>query len=486
MLTDSFWTYIPEDEEFEVAVNEYGGKAAGLAKLAVIKNEYGNAAPYKTSPAYVIPVKESIKVKEQGIFPSNDPIILRAIGFQRHFQKKVSVRSGAPVSMPGMMDTILNVGALEKTGSSFELDCAVRFLQMYGKTVAGIDAKEFQRYIDAANIYSNGSLYGGAVLEALYKHFLEIYREKEINLNVDTGKFIHNSINAVFQSYYNERAVQYRELEGIPETGTAVIIQHMVYGNLGDNSCTGVVFSHNPNTGEEGLYGEFIKTAQGEDVVAGNSITSPIKDMNLKLLKDLTRSVETICDVEKGKPIDVEFTVEDGELYILQYRKAKISTRAKVRLIVDSVMKKNITPDHAVSAILEAAPAAAEDATSVVNAGQVLGKGLGVTSGKAAGMVVTTKDMAEWCVQNNEAYIFVATETTPDNVWEIKNSVGILTAVGGTLSHAAVVARGWNKECVVSFKGMEVTNEGFKYEGNIINNKTQISIDGATGEVFLS
>jgi len=262
----------------------------------------------------------------------------------------------------------------------------------------------------------------------------------------------------------------------------------MVFGNL-ERSATGVVFTHNPNTGEKGIYGDYLTNAQGEDVVAGTHKVMPIKDIfqDTDLVapaKKLQALMAKLLDNEKDI-LDIEFTIERGELYLLQYRVAKRSQRASVRTIIDMAREGDITAAAATEKFLSLLPKTEAGSDDPGNL-KYIGKGIGATEGIVVGRIAIGHEQADKYAEEGEPYIYVAMETNPEDSIQMKNSVGILTATGGKLSHAAVVARGWNKTCVVSLEGMKVDVEGGEFTLNDITykNGSWIKINGSSGEVW--
>lgn len=412
----------------------------------------------------------------------------------------VSVRSGAPISMPGMMDTILNIGLTEKNlegfakindNRKFALDCYRRLIQMYGETVHGIPDKEFS---DLWNSFST-FYYDGlteSTLEDIIARYLDIYKSYvSSDFPDDPDVQLLEAAKAVYRSWYSEKAKSYRDIENIDETlGTAVTVQKMVFGNL-DNSATGVVFTHNPNTGSLGLYGDFLEGAQGEDVVSGAFKVSSIDAMltgKYKLLgRELQGYLRDLYNVERDI-LDVEFTIENNKLWILQYRKAKRSTRASIRFIIDLAKKGEINSIEATTKFMElvkksniSTPNTIENADDL----EFVGKGLGVTSGIAVGKAALTKEFVEECIKNNEPYIFIANETSPSDTSKMKDAQGILTAQGGAISHAAIVARGWDKPCVVSASGLKISEDEFVMAGVKYEQGSIVKIDGESGSVWM-
>ena len=399
--------------------------------------------------------------------------------------------------MPGMMDTILNVGLtkrnmdrfISENGATrkFALDCYRRLIQMFATTVKGVDPKHFSTIYDAANIYYYQD-FTEETFELIASLYEKVYEEQVGEAFPDDPNVqLLESCNAVFASWFSDKAKSYRSIENIPETlGTAVTVQQMVFGNL-ERSATGVVFTHNPNTGQKGIYGDYLTNAQGEDVVAGTHKVMPIKDIfsepeMSKPAKKLQALMSKLLDKEKDI-LDIEFTIERGELYLLQYRVAKRSQRASVRTIIDMAREGQLTAEVATERFLELLPKTASGSDDPGNL-KYLGKGIGATEGTVVGRIAIGHDQANEFAESGEPYVYIATETNPEDSVQMKNSVGILTAVGGKLSHAAVVARGWGKSCVVSLDGMEVMEDSFEYEGVTYPNGAWIKINGSSGEVW--
>ena len=409
----------------------------------------------------------------------------------------VSVRSGAPVSMPGMMDTILNIGltrnnlkSFAKANNSsmaFALDCYRRLIQMYGTTVRGIPASKFNEVYDAA------TLFWSELTELSYAVIVDLYEKayKEAtgeDFPADPNIQLLEACNAVFKSWHSEKAINYRDIEGYSHTmGTAVTVQQMVFGNLNEHSATGVIFTHDPNTGIKGVYGDFLQNAQGEDVVAGTHKVSSIQDIvkhdTLSAAgKKLFKIVGEIYQMNRNI-LDIEFTIENGEVYILQYRKAKCSNRATIRSILDMTRGGEISAEDATSQFMELLPAVDKGSKDPGNLGFV-GKGLGATENVVTGSIAVGHEQADAFFAEGVPYIYVANETAPDDIVQMKNAVGILTAKGGAVSHAVVVARAWSKTCVVGFSKLQINEDGFSINGEEYSNGSLIKINGATGEVW--
>jgi len=415
----------------------------------------------------------------------------------------VSVRSGAKFSMPGMMDTVLNLGLNAKTlqgltaltkDERFALDAYRRFIQMFGKIVYDIDGDAFERVL-AAKKQATGAATDAdlkpAALQDLVTEFKAIFRKY-------TGKTfpeepfeqLRAAIGAVFSSWNNKRATDYRNFNKIPhDLGTAVNVQSMVFGNMGDDSGTGVAFTRDPNTGDKLLYGEYLTNAQGEDVVAGIRTPKPIAALKEDLPKAYKEFQRIATKLEKHyrDVQDLEFTIERGKLYMLQTRSAKRTAQAAVKIAVDMVGEKLINKQEAV---LRVEPAQVDqllhtriDPTAKVD---VLATGLAASPGAAYGKAVFDADRAEAQAKAGEKVILVRIETNPDDVHGMIAAQGVLTSRGGKTSHAAVVARGMGKPCVAGAESIKVNLEKreFVAGGRTVKEGEEFTIDGSTGNVI--
>jgi pyruvate,orthophosphate dikinase len=395
----------------------------------------------------------------------------------------VSVRSGAAVSMPGMMDTILNVGLNDQAVESnehFLLDSYRRLIQMYGEIVEGIDAHRFEEALDEDDLQTTIDSYKQIYQEETGRPFPQDPREQ-----------LARAVRAVFDSWNTPRAKAYRRYNKIPDDlGTAVNVVQMVFGNKGEQSGTGVAFTRDPSTGEAGLYGEFLADAQGEDVVAGIRTPEPVERMRERLPEAFDELVETMQRLEEHyKDMqDIEFTVEDGKLYLLQTRGAKRTAAAALKAAVDMVDEGLISRDEAVARIDPGQldqllhPRIDPDASY-----DVVATGLNASPGAASGGIVFDADTAEEKGKNGMAVILVRWETTPDDIHGMIAAKGILTAHGGMTSHAAVVARGMGKPCVAGCEALSL-DAGAKtasLNGHKLNEGDVITIDGGTGEVIV-
>ncbi len=416
----------------------------------------------------------------------------------------VSVRSGAVHSMPGMMDTILNLGLNDKTveglaaasgNRAFALDCYRRFIQMFADVVMHVDHYYFEEALTGqkreAGVLHDPDL-GEEDLEKLIAGY------KKIVLSHTRRPFpqepleqLELAVKAVFDSWDNQRARVYRRLNKIPDhLGTAVNVQAMVFGNMGNDSGTGVAFTRNPSTGEKKIYGEFLVNAQGEDVVAGIRTPLPIDQMAEKM-PGIHKEFLDVCSLlEKHyrDMQDIEFTVEKGKLFLLQTRTGKRTTAAAVKTVVDMVAEGVIEKEEAVMRV---------DASQIdqllhsqIDPGaklKVLARGLPASPGAASGRIVFDADKAEELAQKDQQVLLVRTETTPDDIHGMVAAQGILTSRGGMTSHAAVVARGMGKPCICGCEAVEIDAAlgTMEVEGTILKEGDLLSIDGSTGRVIL-
>ncbi|MBN2053197.1 pyruvate, phosphate dikinase [Candidatus Woesearchaeota archaeon] len=418
----------------------------------------------------------------------------------------VSVRSGAAVSMPGMMDTVLNLGMndetvlgqVRKTGNErFAWDAYRRFLQMFGNVVMGVEHKYFEEALENAK-HTKGVKYDTELdakdlqrIVAVYKDIIRKHAGKEFPQ--DAKEQLKLSINAVFGSWNNQRAITYRELNHIKGLlGTAVNIQAMVFGNMGDDSGTGVCFSRNPSNGENAFYGEWLFNAQGEDVVAGIRTPLPMSELKKKMPKQYAELNAIRLKLEKHfKDMqDMEFTIQQGKLYMLQTRRGKRTAHAAVRIAVDMVKEKLIDEK---TAILRVEPSQLDQLlhktldTVAKKKARLLITGLPASPGAAVGTVVFNAEKAVELGEKGESVILVRTETSPEDIKGMNYAKGILTARGGMTSHAAVVARGMGK-CCVAGAGEVVVNEHekkFCVKDAEVREGDWITLDGSTGEVFV-
>ena len=394
----------------------------------------------------------------------------------------VSVRSGAAVSMPGMMDTILNVGLNDvsvgglarSTGNEgFARDCYRRLIQMFGETVDGVSHDRFSP-------------------DDTVEHAREVYvAETGLEFPQDAGEQLRRAIVAVFESWNSPRAQVYRRTYEIPDDmGTAVNVVQMVFGNKGDTSATGVCFTRNPSTGEQGVYGEYLVNAQGEDVVAGIRTPQPVEEMAKRLPDAYEQLLETLARLEHHyrDMQDIEFTVEEGHLYLLQTRSAKRTAAAALKAAVDMTAEGLISREEAISRIdpdqLDQLLHPMLDPKAEF---EVAARGLNASPGAASGTIVLDADTAVERGKGGEPVILVRWETTPDDIHGLIQSKGVLTAHGGMTSHAAVVARGMGKPCVAGCEGLEidVATKTVTLGGHALHEGDVITIDGGTGRVII-
>jgi pyruvate, orthophosphate dikinase len=415
----------------------------------------------------------------------------------------VSVRSGAKFSMPGMMDTVLNLGLNSATleglakltkDRRFALDAHRRFIQLFSKIVLGIDGQLFEEALDSIKkrkkAKTDADLSAPALEELITEYRAIVKRHSRTGFPEDPMAQLRAAIGAVFESWNNKRATDYRNYNRIPhDLGTAVNIQSMVFGNMGDDSGTGVAFTRDPSTGERKLYGEYLTNAQGEDVVAGIRTPKPIAAMATDLPKAYRQFEQIARKLEKHyrDVQDMEFTIERGTLYMLQTRSGKRTAEAAVKIAVDMVRERLITKREAV---LRVEPGQVDqllhrriDPKAKVN---VLATGLAASPGAAYGKAVFDADRAEAMAKNGEKVILVRIETNPDDVHGMIAAEGVLTSRGGRTSHAAVVARGMGKPCVAGAESVQVdlVKRQFTAGGTTIKEGEPFTIDGSTGNVI--
>jgi pyruvate,orthophosphate dikinase len=484
-----------------------GGKGANLAEMTRL----GLPVP----PGFTITTEACKAYMAAGdVLPDGlmDEVAEARAGLEKEMGKRlgdeadpllVSVRSGAPFSMPGMMDTVLNLGLndasvkglAKQTGNErFALDSYRRFVQMFGKIVLGISGERFEHALSEAVEAKGGSEtdLDASDLAAVVETFKGIVSEETgQEFPQDPDAQLHHAIEAVFRSWNGRRARDYRRMEGIPDDlGTAVNIQTMVFGNKGEDSGTGVAFTRNPATGERAPYGDFLVNAQGEDVVAGIRVTEPLDalgsrfpDCHVQLLENmdtLERHYRDMCDIE--------FTIEQGKLYLLQTRVGKRTAAAALRMAAEMVDEGLIDEREAV---LRIQPAQLDqllhpqfDPKAEYSA---LAKGLNASPGSAVGRVYFTADDAEAQAEAGERVILVRPETSPDDLHGMIAAEGILTSRGGLVSHAAVVARGMGKPAICGAESVRIDLKAkeFRVGDTVVKEGDVISISGTTGEVVL-
>ena len=443
-----------------------------------------------------VAIQELEKIQGKKFGDTRDPLL-------------VSVRSGARASMPGMMDTILNLGlndesvegfAKKTNNKRFAYDSYRRFIQMYSDVVMEVNKSFFEKIIDEVK-EKKGIKYDTELttddLHELIVKFKEVYKEhmhgEEFPQDVKVQ--LMGAVKAVFRSWDNPRAIVYRRMNDIPsDWGTAVNVQAMVFGNMGDTSGTGVAFTRNPSTGEKGIYGEYLINAQGEDVVAGIRTPQPITKLENDMPECYDEFIKIANKLENHyKDMqDMEFTIQEGKLYFLQTRNGKRTARAAINIACDLVDEGLIGPEEAIMRI---------DAKSLdqllhpmfddkaLKEGKVIGEGLPASPGAAAGKVYFTAEDARKYGKGGkgERVILVRLETTPEDIEGMVASQGVLTVRGGMTSHAAVVARGMGTCCVSGCSEIIIDEENKKFilAGNTIKEGDYISIDGSTGKIYL-
>ncbi len=416
----------------------------------------------------------------------------------------LSVRSGARSSMPGMMDTILNLGFNDKVcealikitdNKRFVYDSYRRFIQMYSDVVMGLSKSSFERVIDDYKAKKNVKF----DIDLDYEDMLNITNEfKNMYKKIANEDFpsdpleqIIRAVTAVFKSWMNERAIVYRKMNNIPEEwGTAVNVQEMVYGNMGDNSGTGVAFTRNPVTGEKILYGDYLINAQGEDVVAGVRTPNDISTLKEVMPEVYNEFLEISDKLEKHyrDMQDMEFTIERGKLYILQTRSGKRTAKSAIKIVTSLVNEGMIDKKEAVMRVepntLEQLLHPNFDENSLKSA-KVIATGVPASPGAATGKIYFDPSKVEDYCKKGEKTILVRLETSPEDIKAMVSSEGILTIRGGKTSHAAVVARGMGKCCVSGCEGLSISDNKLLFpDGLVLNEGDYISLDGSTGNVY--
>ena len=492
-----------------------GGKGANLAEMSNL----GINVP----PGFTVTTEVCNYFIQNKSFPENfDKELSSSIKKLQEYSGKVfgksdnplllSVRSGAKISMPGMMDSILNIGLNDENvnhlskvfnDERFALDSYRRLIQMYGNVVLGIDHKRFEAIIENKkridNLDSDAEFnpeHLQWIIDA-YKNTIERFSSEPFPQ--DPQEQLIGSVKAVFNSWLNKRAVTYRKINNLPENwGTGATIQTMVFGNLNENSGTGVAFTRFPSTGKNELYGEYLMNAQGEDVVAGLRTPFPITKHEKNIDPSLSeehpklhaqiREIATKLENHYKEVQDIEFTIENKKLYLLQTRKAKRTAQASVKIAVDMHNEKIVSKEEAINMV------DADSITSILHPQfvesqekEVFGKGLNASPGAAFGEIVFDADKAEEEANKGRNVILVRDETSPEDIHGMFSSVAILTTKGGMTSHAAVVARGMGRPCIVGAENLVID-----YSKKIISSKEKtleegdlISIDGSAGEIYI-
>ncbi|NLT24978.1 MAG: pyruvate, phosphate dikinase, partial [Syntrophorhabdus sp.] len=487
--------------------NLLGGKGANLAQMV----QYKLPVP----PGFILTTEACLKYGEDPAFL--DSIWDKVISSMKDLEKKtgktfgsgsnpllVSVRSGAPISMPGMMDTVLNLGLNDESVESiaraaddrrFAFDSFRRFIQMYGNVVHGVNGDAFEEVLDhvksSLGVKFDNEIPADKLVEVVAR-FKEIFRQKAgFDFPADPWQQLRNAVEAVFKSWGNPRAVTYRKLHKIPHTlGTAVNIVSMVYGNLGEDCGTGVCFTRNPSDGTKELYGEFLVNAQGEDVVAGIRTPLPIAQMKTVMPDVYNELFEITTNLEKAyKDMqDIEFTIERNKLYMLQTRNGKRSAAASVKIAVDMVEEGlidrktavgRVTPEQVEMLLHRQVDPAADN--------EVLAKGLPASPGAGVGVVCFDADDAVEMAKGGQKVILARPETCPDDIHGLFAAEAIVTSRGGMTSHAAVVARGLGKPCVSGCEDItiDLNKETITSGDRVIRKGDTITVDGSTGRVLL-
>ncbi len=502
------WVYLFKEGDASMR-NLLGGKGANLAEMTNLGLPIPQGFTVTTEACtdyYESGERISHEVEEQ---------IMAALVFLEGLQGKkfgdtedpllVSVRSGARASMPGMMDTILNLGLndvsvegfAKKTGNPrFAYDSYRRFIQMYSDVVMEVPKSYFEKIIDelkeAKGVHFDTEL-TAEDLKELIARFKAVYKEaKQEDFPQEPKEQLMGAVKAVFRSWDNPRAIVYRRMNDIPgDWGTAVNVQAMVFGNMGDTSGTGVAFTRNPSTGEKGIFGEYLINAQGEDVVAGVRTPQPIT----KLAEDLPEcyaqfmKIATKLENHYRDMQDMEFTIQEGQLYFLQTRNGKRTAPAALQIACDMVDEGMITREEAVLRIeaksLDQLLHPTFD-TDALKAGEVIGEALPASPGAAAGRVYFTAEDAKNAHEGGERVILVRLETSPEDIEGMHAAQGILTVRGGMTSHAAVVARGMGTCCVSGCGEIKISEEEkwFELGGHHFVEGDYISLDGTTGKIY--
>jgi len=489
-----------------------GGKGAGLSEMTRLK--------LPVPPGFTITTEVCNKYYENGKKLPKDvmPLVMKNIAkMEKKTNKKwnsiknpllVSVRSGAAISMPGMMDTILNLGLNEKTvegfaeqtkNPRFSWDSYRRFIQLFGKVVFGVNDEKFDHVLDSAKSkqgVTDDSKLNVESLKKIVAEYKKICEEHTKRKFPDApNEQLRLAIEAVFKSWMGERAVVYREKNGITKdiaNGTAVNVVTMVFGNMGDDSATGVVFTRNGHNGKREIEGEYLTNAQGEDVVAGVRTGKNIELLKKEMPKSHKELSNACAKLEKHfrEPQDIEFTIEQGKFYLLQTRTAKMSAGALVKTSVDMVNEKLIDRNRALTRIpaqqLEALLHRTMD-ESKIKEHQQLAKGIAASPGAASGIAIFDVKKAIELGEAGKKVILVRKETKPEDVPAFFSAEGILTSLGGKSSHAAIVSRGMGKPCIVGCAELKIDydNNTCTANGITIKENDMISIDGSIGTILI-
>ncbi len=478
-----------------------GGKGANLAQMTSIGLE--------VPPGFTVTTEACLKYLEEESMPSEIDGQMREKmdDLEEQTSKKfgdpenpllVSVRSGAAFSMPGMMDTILNLGLnqdtlqglIKLTDERFAYDSYRRFINMFGEVVRGIPHERFEEKMDEVKEQKGVEKDVELDVEGM-KEVCKKYMELVEDIPSDPWQQLMEATKAVFASWNNKRAVTYREINGLPhDMGTAVNVQSMVFGNTGDNSGSGVAFTRDPATGENKMYGEFLMNAQGEDVVAG--IRTPMQLEELKeILPEIHSQLNYVCKIlekEYREMQDLEFTIEDGRLFILQTRDGKRTPNAAVKIAYDMANENLITKEIALTRITgeQIEKLLHKQVDPEVDV-EKIAKGLNASPGAACGKVYFDTDEAAERGNDGENVILVRRETTPEDIHGMAAAQGVLTSRGGMTSHAAVVARGMGQPCIVGAEELliDMGREQFSAGNVVVKKGDMITINGTTGDIIL-
>lgn len=498
------------------------GKAEGHGKMKDILGGKGAGLAEMTNAGLPVPPGFTISTAACGIYYQNnrslpkefmDQIMTALAGLEAVTGKQlgstaepllVSVRSGAKFSMPGMMDTILNLGLNDdtvetlrvKTGNPrFAYDCYRRFIQMFSDVVLGVPKHDFERIIDhikeTRKVKLDTELTADDMQEMIRRFKQFVLERAGKTFPQDAREQLRLAIFAVFESWHNPRAIKYRQMNEIPDDlGTAVNVQAMVFGNMGESSGSGVGFTRNPATGAREFYGEFLTNAQGEDVVAGTRTPFKLEELqkSMPAIYDQLKAISERLEKHYRDMQDYEFTIENGVLYMLQTRNGKRTGAAAIRIACEMVDEGLISTEEAV---LKVEPQQLDQLLHPVfdagNEFKVIAKGLPASPGAAVGRIAFSSEDAVKMAEGKEKVVLVRIETTPDDIHGMEVSQGILTARGGMTSHAAVVARGMGTPCVAGSADIKINEETMTVEfpgGLVLKEGDFISLDGSKGEVY--
>jgi len=498
------------------------GKAEGHGKMKDILGGKGAGLAEMTNAGLPVPPGFTISTAACGIYYQNnrslpkefmDQIMTALAGLEAVTGKQlgstaepllVSVRSGAKFSMPGMMDTILNLGLNDdtvetlrvKTGNPrFAYDCYRRFIQMFSDVVLGVPKHDFERIIDhikeTRKVKLDTELTADDMQEMIRRFKQFVLERAGKTFPQDAREQLRLAIFAVFESWHNPRAIKYRQMNEIPDDlGTAVNVQAMVFGNMGESSSSGVGFTRNPATGAREFYGEFLTNAQGEDVVAGTRTPFKLEELqkSMPAIYDQLKAISERLEKHYRDMQDYEFTIENGVLYMLQTRNGKRTGAAAIRIACEMVDEGLISTEEAV---LKVEPQQLDQLLHPVfdagNEFKVIAKGLPASPGAAVGRIAFSSEDAVKMAEGKEKVVLVRIETTPDDIHGMEVSQGILTARGGMTSHAAVVARGMGTPCVAGSADIKINEETMTVEfpgGLVLKEGDFISLDGSKGEVY--